>query len=87
MEKKRYRFTLHERKHGDFWRGAVSGAMWAFGRTLPDGESFRWWWVADGSGQESWACELECSAEQFEKIKEYIDNTIPGTVFNRYMTD
>ena len=85
-KKNEYRFTLHELKQCDFWRGAVSGAMWAFGKTLPDGECFRWWWGYE-DGQQSWTCKLECSAEQFKKIKEYIDYVIPGEVFDWNMTD
>ena len=88
-KKKEYRFTLNPFKQCEFWRGAVTGAMWSFGRTLPDGESFRWWWGYE-NGQQSWTCKVECDAKMFEKIKEYIVDAIPrgnDGVFDLSMTD
>jgi hypothetical protein len=79
MEK--HNFTIHERKQGEFWKGAITGAMWAFGSTLPNGESFKWWWESVYANFQEWTCTVECSEEMFVKIKEYIDNIIPGTVF------
>ncbi len=79
MEK--HNFTLHWRKQDEFWRGAITGAMWAFGSTLPDGESFRWWWESVYTNYQKWTCTVECSEELFIKIREYIDSVIPGSVF------
>lgn len=86
-KKKVYRFTLIAWKQADYWRGAVSGAMWAFGRTLPAEKSFSWWWGYE-NGQQSWTCKVECiDYELFSEIKKYIDNVIPGDVFDWSRTD
>ena len=76
-----HKFTISPNKQDEFWRGAITGAMWAFGNTLPEGKNFKWWWEGAYTNFKRWTCAVECSKDMFIRMKEYINNIIPGTVF------
>lgn len=79
MENIKHTFRIAERKQNEFWRGAITGVMYAFGSTSE--EEFRWWWLLDDGGRIGFECTLECSSDLFTKIVEYINGVIPGDVF------
>ena len=79
MGNKKHQFTLHGGRQYEYWRGVVSGLMYAFGNMT--GERFSWIWGYDEDGWQSYTCKIECSEELFVKIKEYISQTIHTYIF------